>query len=106
MHGLGDVDTYYAEASSGPWLGKVTVPTLILHAEDDPMVAIDTLRPWLEGASRAVRVRTTKHGGHIGWLSGLDESSWVKGWATSEALAFFAERSPAPFWGFRGRATA
>jgi len=109
MHGLRDVDTYYAESSSGPWLGKVTVPTLVLHAEDDPMVPIDTVRPWLDGASRAVRVRTTKHGGHLGWLSGLDESSWVKGWATSEALAFFFEHAPAPFWGSideNARATA
>ena len=96
MHGFADVDAYYREASSGRYLGAVTVPTLLLHAEDDPMVPIDTVRPWLSQASRAVRVRLSRHGGHIGWLAGFDESSWIKGWATSEALAFFAEHAPAP----------
>ena len=96
MHGFSDVDSYYREASSGRYLGKVRVPTIVIHAEDDPMVPIDTVRPWLAGASTAVRVQLSRHGGHIGWLAGLDESSWIKGWATSEALAFFAEHAPMP----------
>ena len=96
MHGFSDVDSYYWEASSGPYLGKVRVPTILIHAEDDPMVPIATVRPWLAGASSAMRVQLSRHGGHIGWLAGLDESSWIKGWATSEALAFFAEHAPAP----------
>ncbi len=99
MHGFSDVDRYYLEASSGRYLPKVRVPTILLHAEDDPMVPIDTVRPWLEDASRSVRVKVSRHGGHIGWLAGFDESSWIKGWATSEALAFFAEQAPAPFLG-------
>jgi len=44
-----------------------------------------------------VRVRMSRYGGHIGWLAGFDESSWIKGWAMSEALAFFAEHTlPSP----------
>jgi len=91
MHGFTDVDTYYREASSGPYLQRIRVPTIVLHAEDDPMVCIETVRPWLGGASPSVRVELSRHGGHLGWLGGLDESSWINGWATSEALAFFAE---------------
>ncbi len=93
MHGFPDVDRYYEDASAGPWLSKIRVPTLVLHADDDPMVPIRTVRPWLAHASRAVRARSSLHGGHIGWLGGLDESSWIKGWAASEALAFFAEHT-------------
>lgn len=96
MHGFRDVDSYYEEASAGPWLRHVRVPTLILHSEDDPMVRVDTVRPWLPEASKSVRAKFSQHGGHIGWLGGLDETSWIKGWATSEALAFFAEQAP-PF---------
>jgi predicted alpha/beta-fold hydrolase len=95
MHGFSDVDDYYRAASCGVLLGKVRVPTLLLHAEDDPMVPIDSVRPWLPGAASVVRVSLTPEGGHIGWLSGLDESSWIKGWATQQALAFFAEHAPA-----------
>ncbi len=96
MHGFADVDRYYAAASSGPWLGKVQVPTTMILADDDPIVPLDTVVPWLDDASRSIRVRRSRHGGHIGWLSGIDETSWIKGWAMREALAFFAERAPAP----------
>lgn len=95
MHGFSDVDEYYRAASSGPLLGRVRVPTLVLHAEDDPMVPLETVQPWLPGASPKVEARLSRHGGHIGWLGGLDETSWVKGWATREALSFFSEHAPA-----------
>jgi predicted alpha/beta-fold hydrolase len=92
MHLFRDVDRYYHEASSGPWLGRIEVPTLVLHSEDDPMVPIDSVRPWLQGASGAVESRLSAQGGHIGWLAGLDEESWTKGWATRSALGFFASK--------------
>lgn len=88
MHGFTDVDAYYAAASPGPWLGRIRVPTLLLHADDDPMVPASTVTPWLAGASPAVRVALTPHGGHLGWVSGFDEASWITGWATKRALAF------------------
>jgi hypothetical protein len=90
MHGFRDADRYYKEASAGPWLGRVAVPTLILHAEDDPMVPVETVRPWLGDASPAVTARLSTHGGHLGWLAGLDERSWTRPWATAAALEFFA----------------
>ena len=36
--GFDSVNDYYARASAGPLLGAITVPTLALHATDDPMV--------------------------------------------------------------------
>jgi uncharacterized protein len=97
MHGFEDVDAYYWDASAGRWLDRIAIPTQIVHAEDDPMVPIASVRPWLDRASSAVRVRMSHHGGHLGWLGGLTEASWIKSWATSEALAFFAEHAPPAF---------
>jgi predicted alpha/beta-fold hydrolase len=91
MHGFTDVDAYYASASPGPWLPKVRVPTLLIHADDDPMVPGSSVRPWLAGASSAVRVALTPHGGHLGWVAGLDEASWITGWSMQRALAFLDE---------------
>ncbi len=90
MHGFADVDTYYEQASSGPWLSAIRVPTLLVHADDDPMVPHESVRPWLSKVSSSVTVETTRHGGHIGWLAGLDEESWISGWANRRALAFVA----------------
>ncbi len=92
MHGFGDVDEYYAAASAGPWLARIHVPTLVVHADDDPMVPGKTVRPWLAKASKAVRAEISPHGGHLGWVSGFDEADWVTGWSMKRALAFLAER--------------
>lgn len=94
MHGFSDVDAYYAAASPGQWLGRIEVPTLLLHAEDDPMVPGSTVLPWLAGASSAVRVELTPHGGHLGWVAGFDEASWITGWSMRRALAFLAAKVP------------
>lgn len=94
MYGFTDVDGYYAAASSGPWLARIEVPTLLLHAEDDPMVPGETVAPWAAGASRAVRFELTAHGGHIGWLGGLDEESWMVGWSARRVLGFLADHAP------------
>jgi predicted alpha/beta-fold hydrolase len=96
MHGFTDVDEYYAAASAGPWLERIHVPTLLLHADDDPMVPGATVRPWLAKASPAVRVEITPHGGHLGWVAGFDEADWITGWSMKRALAFLAERLAPP----------
>ena len=91
MHGFKDVDEYYAAAGAGPWLGRIQTPTLLVHAEDDPMVPGFTVRPWLADASSAVRIDLTPHGGHLGWVAGFDEASWITGWSMKRALAFIDE---------------
>jgi predicted alpha/beta-fold hydrolase len=91
MHGFSDVDTYYAAASPGPWLPRIRTPALLLHAADDPMVPDFTVRPWLADASSAVTVVVTPHGGHLGWVSGLDEASWITGWSMQRVLRFLAD---------------
>ncbi len=89
MHGFDCVDRYYREASSGPWLAKVRVPTVLVHADDDPMVPGSTVRPWIANASSSVRAHVTPHGGHIGWLAGVDEEKWIQSWATRRVVDFF-----------------
>lgn len=91
MHGFTHVDEYYAQASSGPYLPSIEVPTLLVHADDDPMVPGKTVRPWLARASSAVRTAVTAHGGHIGWVAGFDEASWITSWPSRRAIEFFDE---------------
>ena len=90
MHGFTDVDAYYAAASPGPWLSRIGTPTLLLHAADDPMVPAFTVDPWLGSVSPAVEVAITPLGGHLGWVAGFDEASWITGWSMKRALAFLA----------------
>ena len=91
MHGFCDAHDYYVNASSGPGLVDVRVPTLVIHAEDDPMVPALSVRRWLNDASSAVRVAWSAHGGHVGWFSGVREGAWVNTWAIERVLSFFGE---------------
>lgn len=89
MHGFDSVDQYYRESSSGPYLPKVRVPSLVVHSEDDPMVSFDSIAPWQSGASEHVAFAISKHGGHIGWVGGVDEANWVTGWGNQRVIDFF-----------------
>lgn len=96
MHGFASVDAYHEAASSGPYLDRIHVPTLLMHAEDDPMVPFGSVRPWLAKASSSVRVEISRHGGHIGWIGGLDEASFVTNHPVRRTLSFFDATLSAP----------
>lgn len=94
MHGFAGIDAYRAQASSGPWLDRIRVPTLLVHAEDDPMVPLSTLRPWITSASPAVDIRLSRRGGHVGWVGGVDEASWLTGWSARQVLEHLTRYAP------------
>ncbi len=67
--GYRDVDDYYARASSLPVLDAISVPTLIVHAHDDPVVPSAPLVQYAKRARKNVRVVLTDHGGHVAFLA-------------------------------------
>lgn len=72
--GYGTVENYYAQASSAQLLHKIDIPTHILSAEDDPMIDPEPIRH--SPRSEAVSVYLTKHGGHLGYVSRLQQGTW------------------------------
>ena len=65
--GFRDADDYYDRCSARHHLAKITVPTVILMAKDDPFI------PWQHApeaqASSAVHLHLEPRGGHMGYLS-------------------------------------
>ncbi|HEX7663661.1 MAG TPA: alpha/beta fold hydrolase [Polyangiaceae bacterium] len=94
MHGFASARDYYTKQSSGPWLPKIRVPTLLVHAEDDPMIPPHTMKPSLEHVSPAVTVEWTKLGGHVGFFGSFDEDGFVQTWAMKRAIRFIEEQTP------------
>lgn len=92
-YGFADVDDYWARAGARSVLGRVEVPSLVLHAHDDPMVPGPLVRAALGEASSSIEVEMSREGGHIGWYRGLDEESFVSTWPVLRALAFFARHA-------------
>ncbi len=67
LHGFDDAADYYRRASAGRLLGEVELPTLILHADDDPFMPA-SLFERLPQPADAVRLEITHHGGHVGFM--------------------------------------
>jgi len=76
MHGFDGIDDYYESTSSKRWLSSIRVPTLLLHAEDDPIIPARTVAATLPSASPAVEVEWTSCGGHVGWIDSLRTPPW------------------------------
>jgi predicted alpha/beta-fold hydrolase len=76
--GFGTAENYYATNSARRHVANIRLPTLIIMAEDDPLIPIasfDSLDP-----PDSVLLHRTKHGGHLGYVgkSGIDaDSRWM-----------------------------
>lgn len=70
LHGFSGADDYYERASSRQFLTQIRVPTLILHASDDPFMFQDTA-PIAEELPDNVWLELTNRGGHVGFVSGV-----------------------------------
>lgn len=69
LHGFKDTEDYWTRASSRWRLAEIQIPTLVLHANNDPFVPVHTL-PETGWANDQVYVARTKGGGHVGFPSG------------------------------------
>lgn len=70
LHGFSGAEDYYTRSSSLHFVGRITTPALALNAEDDPFVPQWVLPRAKEAASDAVDFRTTRTGGHCGFVGG------------------------------------
>ncbi|HEY3400220.1 MAG TPA: alpha/beta fold hydrolase [Geothrix sp.] len=65
--GFRNADDYYARCSARRHLSKITVPTVILMAEDDPFIPCQHAAE--ANPSPAVHLHIEPRGGHMGYLS-------------------------------------
>ena len=88
LGGFGSAQEYYARCSAGPHLGDITVPTLVLHAADDPFVVITPPSRQAIGNNPAMRLVETPSGGHCGFVGGRGLAP--RFWAEARAVDWLA----------------
>ena len=93
IHGFNSAEDYYRRSSSGPLLGAIRRPTLLLSSADDPLApgglpASAKTSPWLH-------LLEPPHGGHVGFVEGR---AWrPRWWADAQVLRFLEQqRESAP----------
>jgi predicted alpha/beta-fold hydrolase len=86
LHGFRDVDHYWSEAASGPWLERIRVPTLVLNARNDPFLPEHALLAAARKAAPCVVLEFPRTGGHAGFVSGPFPGQ--HGWLARRLLDF------------------
>jgi predicted alpha/beta-fold hydrolase len=90
LHGFAGAADYYDRSSSMRYLRGVRVPTLMLHAEDDPFLPPASIPRDDAAANAALQLVLQRSGGHVGFLEG---APWrPRFWADEEAARFLAMR--------------
>ncbi len=90
LHGFQDADDYWMRASSKPDLVHIALPTLILHAGNDPFLPGMHL-PRAQALPACVTLEVSAEGGHAGFVCGRFPGNMD--WLPARVLDFFEEAS-------------
>jgi predicted alpha/beta-fold hydrolase len=85
--GYQDAVDYYERASAIRSAGKISVPTLILTAKDDPIVPFSLFAASAISGNPRIQLEAPEHGGHCSFISRW--SGWERHWAEARVLEFF-----------------
>lgn len=89
LHGFKNADDYYQRSSSRSYLKDIAIPTLIIHAKDDPFTPMGAI-PKRHELSDKITLEMTEKGGHVGFVEG--HYPWQKGnWLERKILSFLDE---------------
>jgi uncharacterized protein len=87
--GFQSADDYYFRAASARVLDRIAVPTLLIHACDDPFIRILPETRALIEANPHITLLETEHGGHCAFLATPEPANGNDGyWAENVALSF------------------
>src|SRR5690606_41924111 len=90
LHGFADAAEYYRLSSSARYLEAIRIPTLLLHAEDDPFLPPHALPREAIARNPYLVPVITSRGGHVGFIGG---PPWApRFWAEAEAGRLLAAR--------------
>lgn len=80
LYDFANVEDYYQRSSSRQFLQAITVPTLLIQAQDDPFMTPAVI-PEIAELSSSVFLEATSAGGHVGFISGnnpLQPEYWLE----------------------------
>jgi len=87
--GFSGADDYYTRAAAARVLDRIAVPSLVLHALDDPFVRLSAETRDKINANPNITLMESKNGGHCAFLAQADEALGYDGyWAEHTLLRF------------------
>lgn len=89
--GFRDADDYYTRSSALSLLAEIRVPTLILAAQDDPMIPFRSLDAEKLAANPRITVEAPRYGGHCAFIA--TKRIGERFWAEARIVEFCREHS-------------
>jgi hypothetical protein len=92
--GFASADDYYFRASAARVVDRIHVPTLVIHALDDPFVLITPQTRTALGANPFITFLESEHGGHCAFLAKPGHGNGDDGyWAETTLLRFVLDHA-------------
>jgi len=86
--GYRDAADYYEQASARRLVSHIRTPTLIIHAQDDPLVPFASPVYSSISANPCVILLATAHGGHVGFIAGETGGTEDRFWAENRVVEY------------------
>lgn len=87
-HGFADAADYYYRSSSLRVIDQIRIPTLIIHAEDDPFIPFTPLHDPAVANNPYILLVGPKRGGHVAFISEEREDGDDRFWAENRVIEF------------------
>lgn len=84
LNGFQDAQDYWKRSSSRPFLPAITIPTLLINADNDPFLGPSCYPREEAEASASFHLETPAEGGHVGFGAGSEY------WSETRATEFLA----------------
>ncbi|HEY8184649.1 MAG TPA: alpha/beta fold hydrolase [Pyrinomonadaceae bacterium] len=87
-HGFANADDYYYRSSSLRVIDQIRIPTLIIHAEDDPFIPFAPLHDPAVANNPYILMLAPKQGGHVAFLAADRKDDEDRFWAENRVIEF------------------
>jgi len=89
LHGFAGAEDYYRESSSEQFLPGIGVPTLLIHARNDPFLPRRVIPRKAMARNPLITPAISRGGGHVGFVSGFIPGR-ARFWAESQLADFLS----------------
>lgn len=87
-HGFADANDYYYRSSSLRVIDRIRIPTLIIHAEDDPFIPFAPLRDPALVNNPYILLLAPRRGGHVAFISADPKGDGDRFWSENRVIEF------------------
>jgi len=87
-HGFSDAEDYYYRSSALRVLDLIRIPTLIIHAEDDPFIPFQPLLDAGVVNNPYILLLAPEQGGHVAFVSAHRKNGEDRFWAENRLIEF------------------